>query len=249
MPGRHRLVLLFVAVLLSSCGGDDTNPMDDGNDDPTDAVPTAPGTPNGSPTTTTIGPAGGSLMSADGALQLIVPAGALTTDTALTIQPITNSAWGGVGPAYRLTPDGTTFATPVSLVFEVTDELVVGSAAAFLDGVVQDDSGYWYVLKQRTLDVAGGTLTCRTSHFSDYSLIEGVQIRPASATIDVDEQVLLRIEYCFREMLDDGDDEIAALVLTCGTELAPLGTFTDWSAGVPANSSTAARLRWSSVCK
>lgn len=222
------LCALLASMLIWGCNEDDGNPTGGGNNNPPSAESTSPGTANGAPATGTIGAAGGSLTSADGLLKIEVPAGALSADTEITIQSITNTAWGGVGNGYRLTPDGLTFASPVSLVFDARADLLAGSAPAFLDCAVQDDEGYWYVLKNKTFDSGEGTLTCQTSHFTDYSLIEGVQIRPAAATVGAGEQVALSIQYCHREPIE-GDDELVALVYTCGDEILPLGTFTDWS--------------------
>src|SRR5690242_17088981 len=64
-----------------------------------------------------IGPAGGSLTSDDGRLTVSVPPGAVSAPTSLSIQDITNTAPGGDGIAYRVGPDGTTFATPITLTF------------------------------------------------------------------------------------------------------------------------------------
>jgi hypothetical protein len=84
-------------------------PAPGGNNELPDPVPTAVGTPDGAPTTETIGAAGGSIASSDGALTMNIPAGALASDTDITIQPVTNTAWGGIGTGYQFTPDGLTF--------------------------------------------------------------------------------------------------------------------------------------------
>ncbi len=232
------LCALFALILVAGCKEDD-GPTGGGNPNPSGAEPTAAGTANGAPASGTIGAAGGSVWSTDGRLEVVVPAGALAADTEITIQPITNTAWGGVGSGYRLTPDGLAFAAAVSLVFEVPALLLEGSAPEFLDGAVQDDAGYWYVLKNATYDSGEGTLTCLTSHFSDYSLIEGVQIVPREASVGVNEQVALSVQYCHREVYTGEDDDLVALVATCDDELARLGTFANWSVnGVPGGSST-----------
>jgi hypothetical protein len=48
------------------------------------------GTPNGAAVTKTIGAAGGELASSDGRLTVQVPAGALSAETSLSIQPVTS---------------------------------------------------------------------------------------------------------------------------------------------------------------
>jgi hypothetical protein len=56
-----------------------------------------------------IGAAVGVVTSADGLATVTIPSGALAGDTHIGIQPDTNTAAGGRGVAYRLTPDGQRF--------------------------------------------------------------------------------------------------------------------------------------------
>jgi hypothetical protein len=219
---KRRLSLLAFLALCYGCNGDDS-PSNPQSHDP---VPTAPGVPDGAPTATTIGPGGGSLASSDGLFTVEIPAGALTVDAEIGIQPITNTAWGGLGRGYRLTPDGLTFATPVDLAFTIPDSMVASTAPEFLDVAVQDDAGLWYVLKNRAFDA--GTLTATTTHFSDYSAISGVQIEPVQATVQTGKTVALSVRYCSFEPIT-GDQELVALAASCDNEVVPLGTFTNWS--------------------
>jgi len=224
MKTRALTILAFLG-LCSGCGGDDA-PSAPTQHDP---IATQPGVPAGDPTTTTIGSGGGELASSDGAFTVSIPAGALTTDTEVGIQPITNTAWGGLGSGYRLTPDGLTFTTPVSLVFTVPESMLARTAPDFLEVAVQDDAGYWYVLRNRSFDVGYGTLTATTTHFSDYSAISGVQIEPVQATVQTGKTVALSVRFCSFETVIADQDNLAALVASCNNELAPLGTFTNWS--------------------
>jgi hypothetical protein len=59
-------------------------------------------------------------------------------------------------------------------------------------------------------------------------MVAGVQIRPAAATIDTGDSIVLVVTHCSRETFEQGD--LVALLIACDPELAPLGTFTDWSA-------------------
>ena len=230
--------LALVLLMLVACGDDDpAGPPDDGNNNNPEAQATAPGTPNGPATSATIGAAGGTLASDDGNFSIDIPAGALSSDTEIIIQPITNTAWGGVGDGYRLEPDGQTFALPVELVFDVAPETLVGSAPEFLNVVVQDDEGFWYVLNNSAYNEAGGTLTAQTTHFSDYSQFEGLQIRPGSASVSTSGTVNLNVRYCFSTA--GGDEELVSLVYSCDEELAPLNSFSNWSVnGIPGGDNT-----------
>lgn len=233
----------FVVLMFIACGDDSTGPTDDGggNNNP-EPQATAPGTPNGAATNAIIGAAGGTLSSSDGALSIDVPAGALASDTDITIQPITNTAWGGIGGGYRLTPDGLTFAQPVDLVFDVAPEDLEGSHPDFLDVAVQDDEGFWYVIRDRTFDEIAGTLTSTTTHFSDYSMIGGLQIRPASASVGTGGRVELQVKYCHQVTISDPTDPLVAFVYDCDAGLAPLETLSNWSVnGISGGNNTVGR--------
>jgi len=237
---KRSLSWLLVALFLVSCGGGDdgAGPGDGGNNN-TDPTPTTPGTPIGTATTQPIGAAGGTVTSADGLFSITIPPGALPAgpasasgaETDITIQPITNTAWGGVGTGYRLLPDGLTFSAPVELSFSLEDSLLAGSDTLFVDGARQDDEGVWGVLKHRRIDWEARKLICTTSHFSDYTVIEAIRLRPGSATVPTLGTVNLRVRYCRREVYTGGDDDLAALIYTCTDNGAgvPAGTFTNWS--------------------
>jgi hypothetical protein len=169
------------------------------------------------------------VVSSDGLLKVSIPAGALAADTEIGIQPITNTAWGALGNSYRLTPNGLTFTAPVDLAFTVPDSMMASTAPEFLDVAVQDDAGLWYVLKNRSFDTGSGTLTATTTHFSDYSNIAGAQIDPVVATVQTGKKVNLLVRFCDFVSAAADTDNLASLVASCNNELAPLGTFTDWS--------------------
>jgi hypothetical protein len=228
---KRPLAWLFAALLFISCGGSDdgAGPGNGGNNNPPTPQPTAVGTDDGNPTSQTIGAAGGSVMSEDSVFTVTIPAGALASDTLITIQPITNNAWGGAGKGYRLGPNGLHFTVPVSLAFKVPPDSLEGTDPDFIDVAVQDNQGLWYVLKNRSFDGVTGTLTATTSHFTDYSRVEGLQIRPRRASVATSGTVNLKVKYCMRETFTSGGDEIASLLIACDDELVPLGTFTNWS--------------------
>jgi len=222
---KRQVPILALLALCYGCNGDDV-PSNPQTHDP---VPTAPGVPDGAPTAATIGPGGGSLASSDGLFTVEIPAGALGADTEIGVQPITNTAWGALGTSYRLTPNGLTFVMPVSLVFTIPEWILSASASAFLDVAVQDDAGYWYTLKNPSFDSGYGTLTASTTHFSNYSAIAGVQIAPVEATVETGKAIALQVSVCTFENTTVDQDILAALVASCDEDLAPLGTFKNWS--------------------
>ena len=219
-----RFSVLALIALCYGCNGDDS-PSTPRNPSP---QATAPGVPDGDPTAATIGSEGGLLTSSDQLFTINIPAGALSTDTEIGIQPITNTAWGALGNSYSLTPNGLTFATPVDLVFTVPESTLSASAPEFLEVAVQDDAGYWYVLKNRSFDQGYGTLTATTTHFSNYSMIGGAQINPPEAAVSAGKKVNLSVRYCQFDTYTGGEDDLAALIARCDVE-PPQGTFTNWS--------------------
>ena len=170
-------VLGLLALLGATACGSGSVPV------PAPASPGSPppfltevGTPTGAPVTGSIDPGSvTTLVSADGRLALSVPAGALPPSiTTISVQEITNSALGGVGGAFRLGPEATTFSAPVTLVIRVPE-----AAAGSIDklGIAyQDASGFWYRMPDVRRDAAAGTIAVETRHFSDWGLVwqEGV---------------------------------------------------------------------------
>lgn len=190
---------------------------------------TAKGEPNGAASQATIGPAGGKLASSDGVLSLIVPPGALTADTQIGIQPITNLAPGAVGTSYRLTPEGQVFATPAQLVFTFTDAELAGSVLAVLRIAYQDEKGHWRAPKSVARDASAHSVSVTTMHFSDWSKTIGLKLTPPSASIQAGESVNLRLDECARKE-DEANPELSDLALTC----VQVGASAVWSAnGAP----------------
>ena len=196
------------------------------------AVPTATaaGVPDGSAVGATIGAAGGSVGTADGRLVVTIPPGALAADTVIGIQSLTNLAHGRIGAAYRLTPNGQTFAKPVTLKFSYTDEDLLGTAAEFLGAAFQTAAGYWQWLGAAAVDTVAKTASVGSSHFTDISLVKGLQIRPKSKTVKPKASVALHVRLCYVDNSDSGD-ELASLGFDCDLDQGPDGILTvdDWS--------------------
>ncbi len=180
----------------------------------TGAVATAVGVPNGTPVSTSIGAAGGALTSADGKLTLTVPANAVSSAVTFTIQPITSEAPGAVGGAYRLLPDGQTFAVPVKLAFAYDDQDLDGANPDALGVAFQDTKRFWRSMTTVQLDQVNRKLTVSTSHFTDWtSHLRGLQLQPGRATVAVGKSVSLLLVNC-RSGVDEGSD-LASLAIVC----------------------------------
>lgn len=220
MPHRPRTQLagsalggIALAILLSSCGGGDKGNGPSGTSPP--AV-TPAGTPVGPVATATIGAAGGNLLSDDGAVRLDIPAGALAGDTQIGIQRITARSPGAIGDAIRLTPDGLQFTTPVSITMPYDSAMVDGSAPELLTIATQQSDGTWQLLPapQMVLDTVSRTLVFQTTHFSDYTRLQGVQIRPPSGEIDPGASIGLTVKVC-TTIVDQSTSTTSAYAIDC----------------------------------
>jgi hypothetical protein len=118
---------------------------------------------------TNIGPAGGTATDSAGKIQVIVPAGALTTTIPVVITPIlarddmpaplpdaTPTQYG-----FELEPDGTTFASPITVKVSNWHNLAMTTIPA---GFYDASTGFWEHDAIATL--AGGFFTFETDHFS-----------------------------------------------------------------------------------
>jgi hypothetical protein len=167
------------------------------------------GTPAGPVVTATIGPAGGQVETADQRIRIEIPAGALTTNQTISVQPLdTNYCPGGTGLAFRLLPHGLTFARPATITFQYEDQDVEGSTPEFLRIAYQNDHGSWQSPVTERIDTTAKTLTIRTTHFSDWALLQNIKIVPFQAAIDPGSHVELKVFQFARET----DDESASIM-------------------------------------
>ena len=226
------IATLLIAAFLNGCGGGGGAAQD--SSPPTASV-TAVGVIDNNEigSGATIGAGGGTLSTVDNKLTLTIPAGALAADTQINIKRITNKAHGGIGGGFRLEPDGLTFNVPVTLTFAYTDNDLAFNDPEVLGAAFQTSDGYWQWLGAPVLDMATHTLTVTTTHFTDFSLVKGFQIQPASKTIRTNESAALNIVYCYQPAL--GDNDLQPLGFACDTsddQLAPLlptAVVSDWS--------------------
>jgi hypothetical protein len=201
----NRLLLLFT-LLISLYGCMKTIP----DDTPGNGTPTA--TPAGTPVsdmmTKTIGNSGGSLVSSDGKAELIIPSGALTENTDISIQAITNNAPNGAGYAYRFLPEGIKFIQPVTVKFHYTTDDLAVTLADLMGIAFQDSLGLWYRINNFTNDSSNKVISAPITHFSDWSRFDVMRITPANTSVRVNKTVSLDVFY-----VDAGQDN---------DELAPI---------------------------
>src|ERR1035437_7466150 len=206
---------LLSSLVLNSCksGSSVTDPVI--TPVVTHRPPTPVGTAIGSPSSATIDASGGSVRSTDGRLDVIIPAGALSTATVLSIQPVTNEAPGGAGVGFSLTPNGQQFSQPVTLRFHYGDSDRAGTDINALAIATQKDDRIWYAFNTTTLDSAAGTLSGSTTHFSGYSLFNKFRIVPDHAQIKVNTSQALEVRFASDAPVDNDPND----------DLTPLATF------------------------
>ena len=182
--GKMRCLLTAVCLVITaaSCKKDSSGP------DKTPAKVTPRSTPQGISTgplvTKQIGAAGGTLTSADKLITLIIPAGALNTSTAIGIEPISNTNVAGIGGAFRLTPHGQHFAKPVSITFSWAAKADSIGLPQTMGLAYQLQDGSWKFVGADGFDASQKTVTFKTTHFSDWSLMNEISLSPYSADLD-----------------------------------------------------------------
>jgi hypothetical protein len=181
------VLLLVLAAACSAGSRTPTHPV--GPSAPLVPVATAAGDPVSVGTTVTVPSTGGALAATDGGLWLSLPPTALGTTTPITVTPINNTARGAIGPAYRLGPEGTTFAVPVTLTFKAPVTYPVGTSIAGVGVEYQDAAGYWHTVEPVTRDLAGHTVSVTTTHFSDWALTWQGGTAAADGPISLDQSV------------------------------------------------------------
>lgn len=192
---RLYMVLLLITLLIIKCGGSGGNTTSDEST----PVPetTAAGNTAGAVETKIIGISGGSMVLSDGRIEILVPAGAVSSDTELTAVPVTNNAFGGIGTAYRFGPEELNFSVPVTIKLTVTAQDTDSTAINGLGIACQDSEGYWNLIQGAEIDQVGGTISIKTSHFSDYALVAVVLLSPQKKTIRTGETTDLELQSCY----------------------------------------------------
>ena len=179
---RHCMLALLVLAACSSPpsladagnpgSGADAMTGDGPDAAPGTITPTAGGTPIGAPTQATIDPAGNTVLSADGMLELRFPAGAVASPTSIAITPISDQAPLGVAQAWRITPADTTLAAPATIVFHLPNVLAQQGDIGTMFVAAQDDQGYWQAGRAANWDPTAHTVTSSSAlaHLGDWAL-------------------------------------------------------------------------------
>jgi hypothetical protein len=211
---KLKLVIAIAIIILTviSCkkiisGGIDAPPIDE------KPIPTAVGDAVGAVVTKQIGVNGGGIVSADGKVELQIPAGALSSSTSISIQAITNNAPNGISNGYRFTPDGMKFSTAATLKIHYAAGDIGGSLPDLLGISFQDSTGLWWRVNNFTNDQANKTISAPIMHFSDWTLFDVMNITPSSAAIRTNKSLNLDVTYVNAK---DDNDSVAILLRKVG---------------------------------
>ncbi len=140
--------------------------------------------------------AGGDISSEDGLVSIHIPAGALTADTTIGIQPVTNTAGVGNAVNYRLTPHNITFNVPVTIRFKYTASELTGTSEELLRAGYQTNDGAWRCLVNSVVNKQQSTITATSMHFSDWGYFAMCYLDPSQKTIHTGDALPLKVMYC-----------------------------------------------------
>lgn len=227
---KRNTIILISAVFAAACLFTSCKKNYDSSGQPThgsNGTPTPVGTPAGNAVTKDIGSSGGNIVSDDGLLEVIVPAGAVAANTKFSIQPISNFCPGGLN-SFRLSPDGMTFTSPVTLRFHYTDEDLEGSGAAFMGIAYQDKNNIWQQLTTPEIDSVNKMISIQTTHFTDWSIVQSLKIAAIGfgntmPAIKVNQGLEL-------QLIGNTDDDLPPLPNADGTPGQPLQEFLPFTA-------------------
>jgi hypothetical protein len=217
---KFSLSILTLILIITAITCKKTNSVSSPNNNAQDTSkpqPTSIGTPVGSPTSKVIGTNGGVIVSADSSVELDIPAGALTKDTTISIQPITNNCPGGIVSAFRFSPNGLQFGQPVTLKFHYPDSILRTTISDLMGIAVQDSSGIWKAANKVTNDTVSHSISATIKHFTDYSPLELIKLEASDPAVPVNKEDPVFIEiYSYQDVQETNgnNNDLFTLSLT-----------------------------------
>jgi uncharacterized protein (TIGR02145 family) len=122
-----------------------------------------------------VGPSGGTFVLAGGDVEVLVPIGAVASNTMLTVVPTPQpsvaqpSGWTSVGTQYELGPIGTQFSQPVTVKFKFRSTDLPAYAMSGDLKVRQASGNQWSTLENVVVDAISRTVSGRTLSFGSSS--------------------------------------------------------------------------------
>lgn len=188
------LYAVFASIIFAGCNKNDNSASGDFPENNYVAQTFSKGILHSTPVQKKIDVSGGNITSVDGKLTLTIPAGALSTATDISIQPVTNTVPLGKGNSYRISPANLSLSKPVSINLTYENDAVEGADEESLDIVTQDESGKWYVMNRTSLNKNSKTLSVDTKHFGDFSTTAYYYLVPQKVSVGANETSSLTVE-------------------------------------------------------
>jgi hypothetical protein len=123
---------------------------------------------------TVVGPEGGIVSSPDGRVALMIPAGALDEEIAISIDEIDDGPENAVGPAYEITPRLTFLNAPADIVYDFgldAEERQLPLTDMSNARIVTETADGWAPLSDHEIDLEEGTAIASVLYFSSYSIV------------------------------------------------------------------------------
>lgn len=123
-----------------------------------------------------IGAAGGTVSSVDGNASVVIPAGALSQATPISIVPAVGTpanAFMLAGTAYDFLPSGTQFAQPATITLKYGATAIPAGYPRAITRIDLDSAGAWVPVLGSTVDTVARIVTAAVTHFSGRSASNG----------------------------------------------------------------------------
>lgn len=208
--------IIFICFLSFHCKKSGSNNSGSGSNgsgstDP-NALVTSVGSPAGSPVSQSIDANGGTIVSADGILHIIIPAGALSSATTISIQPVTNEFPDGIYNGYSLTPDGEKFQKPITLQFHYHDADLDTFDVGGLSVAYQSPNKTWEIFEDPILDTVNKTVSISTDHFTPYLVAVADKLVPSQTTVQTSEGTTVTHQADYKVTTPTGRGTMTAFV-------------------------------------
>ncbi len=179
-------LFFLIVICFHSCKKNEGTSVDPPDiTDTAQAVITAKGTPFGDIAKKDIGPGGGTIVSEDGGATLVIPPGALSANTAISIQAVTNTLPQALGEyGYQFLPENLRFLLPAKLTLKYDTAENQGVSSAGLVIANQEADGSWMHDAEVEADENNFTLTADMEHFSTWTIATAVTIEPKRSSLE-----------------------------------------------------------------
>jgi hypothetical protein len=155
---------------------------------------------------------------------MVIPAGALSKTTSITVLPLINTAPNGFGLSYHIEPAALKLAQPARITLRVSEAELESLPADWVGVGVRNRSGAWFGDTRSTVELSAASVAASLSRTSavgaqssrdrvvsvthvessdgtwmEYTLFAFWLITPPEATVEVGDSTTIRVLACLRE--------------------------------------------------